>query len=397
MVGTVAYMPPEQALGRQPDARSDLYSLGCVLYEMVTGRPPFLGDDAVAIISQHINTAPVAPTWHNPEVPRALEALILRCWPRTPTSGPRAPPRCRRRLARRWRRQRTVAAAAGRGGGEPAGPAGRRRLRRPRAGDGRAAGRPGGRALRPRAGCCCWSASRGSARPAPREELATYARSARRAGALGPLLRGGGRARLLALGADDARLRPRPRPAGAAVRAGARRRRHRPGRLGGARAAARAARAAGAGAGAGALPAVRRHHHLPEERRRSASRWCWCWTTCTGRTSRRCCCCSSWRASCAGARLLVLGTYRDVEVRRQHPLSQTLGELSRERLEPAHPAAGPDASDDVARFIEMTAGVRAARGAGRGGLPGDGGQPVLRHRGRAAAGRRGAAGEPART
>ncbi|MEO8457000.1 MAG: protein kinase, partial [Chloroflexota bacterium] len=78
MVGTVAYMPPEQALGRQPDARSDLYSLGCVTYEMVTGRPPFLGDDPVAIISQHINTAPVAPSWHNPEVPRSLESLIMR-------------------------------------------------------------------------------------------------------------------------------------------------------------------------------------------------------------------------------------------------------------------------------------------------------------------------------
>ena len=79
MMGTVAYMPPEQALGREADARSDLYSWGCVFYEMVTGRPPFLGDDSVAIISQHINTAPVAPSWHNPEVPRALEALILRC------------------------------------------------------------------------------------------------------------------------------------------------------------------------------------------------------------------------------------------------------------------------------------------------------------------------------
>jgi class 3 adenylate cyclase len=88
MVGTVAYMPPEQALGRQPDARSDLYSLGCVLYEMLTGRPPFLGDDNVAIISQHINTPPVAPTWHNPEIPKALESLIMRCLAKNPDERP---------------------------------------------------------------------------------------------------------------------------------------------------------------------------------------------------------------------------------------------------------------------------------------------------------------------
>jgi class 3 adenylate cyclase len=88
MVGTVAYMAPEQALGRQPDARSDLYSLGCVTYEMLTGRAPFLGDDPVAIISQHINTAPVAPSWHNPEVPRALESLILRLLAKDPNDRP---------------------------------------------------------------------------------------------------------------------------------------------------------------------------------------------------------------------------------------------------------------------------------------------------------------------
>jgi len=88
MVGTVAYMPPEQALGRQPDARSDLYSLGCVLYEMLTGRPPFLGDDNVAIISQHINTPPVAPSWHNPEIPKALESLIMRLLAKNPEERP---------------------------------------------------------------------------------------------------------------------------------------------------------------------------------------------------------------------------------------------------------------------------------------------------------------------
>jgi len=88
MVGTVTYMPPEQALGRSVDARSDLYALGAMLYEMVTGRPPFLGDDAVSIISQHMNTPPVAPSWHNPELPRALEALILRLLAKAPEDRP---------------------------------------------------------------------------------------------------------------------------------------------------------------------------------------------------------------------------------------------------------------------------------------------------------------------
>src|SRR5262245_6472844 len=88
MVGTVAYMPPEQALGRATDARSDLYAFGAMLYELVTGRPPFLGDDAVAVISQHINTPPVAPSWHNPDLPRTLEALILRLLAKVPEERP---------------------------------------------------------------------------------------------------------------------------------------------------------------------------------------------------------------------------------------------------------------------------------------------------------------------
>jgi tetratricopeptide (TPR) repeat protein len=88
MVGTVAYMPPEQAMGGEVTPRADLYSLGAMLYEMVTGRLPFLGDDAVAIIGQHINTPPVAPTWHNGQCPRPLEALILRLLAKDPAERP---------------------------------------------------------------------------------------------------------------------------------------------------------------------------------------------------------------------------------------------------------------------------------------------------------------------
>ncbi len=90
MVGTVSYMPPEQAMGGEVTPRSDLYSLGAMLYEMIAGRPPFLGDDSVAIIGQHINTPPVAPTWHNGQCPRSLEALILRLLAKDPSERPQS-------------------------------------------------------------------------------------------------------------------------------------------------------------------------------------------------------------------------------------------------------------------------------------------------------------------
>ena len=75
-------------MGGQVTPRSDLYSLGAMLYEMATGRPPFLGDDSVAIIGQHINTPPVAPTWHNGQCPRPLEALIMRLLAKDPSERP---------------------------------------------------------------------------------------------------------------------------------------------------------------------------------------------------------------------------------------------------------------------------------------------------------------------
>ena len=88
MVGTYYYMPPEQAMGGEITAKADLYSLGAMLYEMVTGRPPFIGDDMVAVIGQHINTPPVSPNWHRPELHPALAALIMRLLEKDPQKRP---------------------------------------------------------------------------------------------------------------------------------------------------------------------------------------------------------------------------------------------------------------------------------------------------------------------
>ena len=88
VIGTAAYMSPEQALGEPTDARTDLYAFGAMLYELVTGRPPFVGDSAAAVTSQHINAAPVAPSTHNEAVPPALDALILRMLAKAPGQRP---------------------------------------------------------------------------------------------------------------------------------------------------------------------------------------------------------------------------------------------------------------------------------------------------------------------
>ncbi|RCV50947.1 Stk1 family PASTA domain-containing Ser/Thr kinase [Marinitenerispora sediminis] len=78
VIGTAQYLSPEQARGERVDARSDIYSTGCVLYELLTGRPPFTGDSPVSIAYQHVREDPVPPSQLDPEVPEWIEAIVLR-------------------------------------------------------------------------------------------------------------------------------------------------------------------------------------------------------------------------------------------------------------------------------------------------------------------------------
>ncbi len=84
VMGTAAYFSPEQAQGAQPDPRSDLYSLGVVLYEMVAGRPPFVGDTPLAIAYKQVHEDPTPLHEYAPDVPRAFEAIVARLLTKDP-------------------------------------------------------------------------------------------------------------------------------------------------------------------------------------------------------------------------------------------------------------------------------------------------------------------------
>lgn len=86
VMGTAQYLSPEQARGELVDARSDLYSTGCVLYELLVGKPPFNGDSAVAIAYQHVNEIPPAPSEIDPEVPNQLDLIVLTALAKLPSN-----------------------------------------------------------------------------------------------------------------------------------------------------------------------------------------------------------------------------------------------------------------------------------------------------------------------
>lgn len=84
VIGTAQYLSPEQARGESVDARSDVYSLGCVLYEMLTGEPPFVGDSPVAVAYQHVREDPIPPSQKRAGISPELDAVVLKALTKNP-------------------------------------------------------------------------------------------------------------------------------------------------------------------------------------------------------------------------------------------------------------------------------------------------------------------------
>ncbi len=84
VIGTAQYLSPEQARGETVDARSDIYSAGCLLYELLTGRPPFQGDSPVSVAYQHVREAPVPPSQLDAEVTPAMDNIVLKSLAKDP-------------------------------------------------------------------------------------------------------------------------------------------------------------------------------------------------------------------------------------------------------------------------------------------------------------------------
>ena len=122
VLGTAGYMSPEQALGEPVDPRSDLYSLGVVLYEMLTGELPFTADNPVAVSMKHVNEPLRPPREINPEISEDMDAVVTKLLAKKPLRGR---DRTRRRPSARARRDATARRRSGRDGGQHRSSAGR--------------------------------------------------------------------------------------------------------------------------------------------------------------------------------------------------------------------------------------------------------------------------------
>lgn len=84
VIGTARYLSPEQATGKSVDARSDLYALGCVLFELLTGRPPFTAETPVAVVYQHVKEQPALPSSLNPHLTTEIDSVVLKALSKNP-------------------------------------------------------------------------------------------------------------------------------------------------------------------------------------------------------------------------------------------------------------------------------------------------------------------------
>jgi beta-lactam-binding protein with PASTA domain len=109
VIGTAQYLSPEQARGESVDARSDVYSLGCMLYELVTGAPPFTGDSPVAVAYQHVREDPKLPSSINPQIPAELDAILLKAMSKNPANRYQSAAEMRNDLLRALAGQRVEA------------------------------------------------------------------------------------------------------------------------------------------------------------------------------------------------------------------------------------------------------------------------------------------------
>jgi serine/threonine-protein kinase len=109
VIGTAQYLSPEQARGEGVDARSDVYSVGCMLYELITGAPPFTGDSPVAVAYQHVREDPRLPSSINPRVPQELDAIVLKAMSKNPANRYQSAAEMRNDLLRALAGQRVEA------------------------------------------------------------------------------------------------------------------------------------------------------------------------------------------------------------------------------------------------------------------------------------------------